>query len=206
MKFGMLLLVLTLFVACTSKQQEKEAEQTGTASGTVSGDVIGANYGYIVENAGIASGDDKIAFSIKGVVKLKEATSQVLIVRTQTADGNATEMLALEFPSFAEGTAMEFAAGNDKSAFWIFGMNADKQEVMRRTGTVEGTLRLVKIAAAETSMGLNREVKDGTGEMEIVVAGIDNAGLAVPREKKYAARYNLPMITLDELSRINQPI
>ncbi|MFZ1730191.1 MAG: hypothetical protein WBQ23_15265 [Bacteroidota bacterium] len=206
MKYGMLLLVLTLFVACSSKKQEQNAEQTGAASGTMAGEVIGADYGYIVENAGIASENDKVAFSIKGIVNLKEATSQVLIVRTQSADGSATEMLALEFPSFAEGTALEFASGNDKSAFWIFGRTADKVDVMSRTGMIEGSLRLVKIKPAEISMGLSREVKDGTGEMEIVVTGIENGGLDIPVEKKYAARYNLPMITLDELARINQPI
>jgi len=39
-----------------------------------------------------------------------------------------------------------------------------------------------------------------------VVSGIDGGGLKVQAEKKYAARFELPMITLDELSRINQPI
>lgn len=206
MKYGMLLLVLALFAACSSKQQEENSEKTGTASSTVSNEVIGADYGYIIENAAIASENDKDAFSIKGIVRLKKATSQVLIVRTQSGDGKSTEMLALEFPSFAEGTAVDFATGNDKSSFWIFGINAEKQEVMSRTGVIEGSLRLVKIAPAEIRMGLNREVFDGTGEMEIIVTGIDNGGLDIPEEKKYAARYNLPMISLDELARINQPI
>ena len=77
---------------------------------------------------------------------------------------------------------------------------------MRRTGTVEGSLRLVKLAPAANSMGLSRDVQDGTGEMEIVVTGIENGGLNVPAEKKFAASYQLPIITLDELARINQPI
>ncbi|MBE0642951.1 MAG: hypothetical protein IH600_02630 [Bacteroidetes bacterium] len=200
------LLVLILLVACSSKQEDQNTQQTGTASGTMAGEVISADNGYIIENAGIAADNDAVAFSIKGVVKLKEATSQVMIVRTQSTDGNATEMLVLEFPSFAEGTALDYVAGSDKSTFWIFGLNADKQEIMRRTGAVEGNLRLVKLAPAQNSMGLNREVMDGTGEMEIVVSGIDNGGLAVPAEKKYAARYQLPIITLNELARINQPI
>jgi hypothetical protein len=209
MKYTFLLLAFAIVVGCSSKNQEQSQQteaQSGTASGTVSGEVITADNGYIVQNAALAGEGDKVAFSIKGVVNLKEATSQVLIVRTQNGDGNATEMLALEFPSFAEGTVMDFAAGSGKSGFWVFGMNANKQDVMQRTGAIEGGLRLVKMKPAGNSMGLNREVLDGTGEIEIVVTGIDNGGLAIPVEKKYAARYQLPMITLDEFARINQPI
>ncbi len=206
MKYVSLLLVLVFFVACSPKQQDQKTEQSGTATGAMAGEVIGADYGYIIENAAIAAEGDEVAFSIKGAVKLKKATSQVMIVRTQSTDGNTTEMLLLEFPSFAEGTTLDYANGNDKSSFWIFGMTEDKTEVMSRTGMIEGSLRLVKTAPAEISMGLSREVLDGTGEMEIVVTGIDNEGLAVPAEKKFAARYNLPIISLDELARINQPI
>lgn len=206
MKPIMLLLALSFLVACSSKQDDQNTQQTGTASGTMAGEVIGADYGYIVENAGIATADDPVAFSIKGVVSLKKATSQVMIVRTQSTDGSATEMLVLEFPSFAEGTVMEFTAGGTNTAFWIFGLTPEKKEVMQKTGSVEGSLRLVKMAPAANSMGLNRDVQDGTGEMEIVVTGIENGGLKVPAEKKYAARYQLPIITLDELARINQPI
>lgn len=208
MKYTLLLLAFALAVGCSSKQQDQSQQpeaQSGTASGTVSGEVITADNGYIVQNAALAGEGDKVAFSIKGMVKLKEATSQVLIVRTQSGNG-ATEMLALEYPSFAEGTAMDFVAGSGKSGFWVFGVTANKQEVMQRTGTIEGGLRLVKMKPAGNSMGLNREVLDGTGEIEILVKGIDNGGLAIPVEKKYAARYQLPMITLDEFARINQPI
>ncbi len=206
MKSITFLLVLALFVGCGSKQDDQNTQQTGTAAGTMAGEVISADNGYIIENAAIATADDPVAFSIKGVVTLKKAASQVMIVRTQSMDGGATEMLVLEFPSFAEGTVMEFAAGSPNAAFWIFGLNAEKQEVMRRTGTVEGSLRLVKLAPAANSMGLSRDVQDGTGEMEIVVTGIENGGLNVPAEKKFAASYQLPIITLDELARINQPI
>lgn len=206
MKYIPLLFVLVLLTACSSKEQEQKAEPAGTAGRTISGEVIGANDGYIIEHAAIAAADVEPTFSIKGVVGLKEANANVMIVRTQGMEGKATEMLVLQFQSFAEGTLVTFAPGSPASGFWIFGTTAEKKEVMKRTGAIAGTVRLVKQQPAENSMGLNRRLRLGSGEMEIVVTGIESEGLDVPTEKKYAAQYRLPMITLDELARINQPI
>ncbi len=205
-KYIPLLFVLALFTACSPRQQEQQAEPAGTAGGSVATELIGADNGYIVEHAAIASGSEEPTFSIKGAVGLKEAASDVMIIRTQGLEGKATEMLVLQFPAFAEGTVVNYTSGSPVSAFWIFGTAAGKKEVMKRTGAIEGTLRLVKQHPATNNMGLNRELFFGSGEMEIVVTGIENDGLDVPVEKKYAARYRLPMITLDEFARINQPI
>lgn len=206
MKYIPLMLLLVLFTACTPKQQEQKAEPAGTAGGSISSELIGADNGYIVEHAAIASGNEEPTFSIKGAVGLKEAPSNVMIIRTQGLEGKATEMLVLQFQSFAEGTVVNYTSGSPVSAFWIFGTTPSKKEVMKRTGAIEGTVRLVKQQLAENSMGLNRQLQFGSGEMEIVVTGIESEGLDVPSEKKYAARYRLPMITLDEFARINQPI
>jgi len=209
MRYTLLLLAVVLFTACGSKQESQiegqDGAMTGAAEGTMSGEIITAGTGYIISNAGIAGDGDKSAYSIKGVLSLKEAPGQVLVVRTQT-DGGATEMLVLEFPAFADGTALEYPGEQGEAAFWIFGINPGKEEVMTRTGDVRGSLRLLKTDVAENALGLSREVRDGIGEMEIVVTGIDARGLDVPGEKKYAARYRLPMLTLDEFARINQPI
>ena len=210
MKYTILLLAFALFTACSSRQEEatdgQDPAMTGTAEGTMSGEIITADNGYIIQNAGIAGEGDNAVFSIKGAMKLKEAPTQLLVVRTQTADGAATEMLVVEFPSFADGTALEIGDGNASGAFWIFGLTPDKTEIMKRTGEVAGTLRLIKTGEAENALGLGRAVSDGIGEMEVVVSGIDPAGLDVQTEKKYAARFRLPMLTLDEFARINQPI
>jgi hypothetical protein len=206
MKYMVLLFVVMLTAGCGSQQQQQAEEQRGTAGDTMGGEVISADDGYIVQNAGIAGKADEVAFSIKGVVNLKSSTSQVLVVQSRSRDGKATEMLVLEFPSFAEGTERVFSPDDNTAGFWVFGMTKDRQEVMQRTGTIEGHLRLAKIRPAANSLGLNRDMSDGTGDMEIVVTGIDNGGLDIPVEKKYAARYQLPMISLDEFARINRPI
>lgn len=210
MKFAILVFAIALVSGCATKEQdqrntEPQAEQGGTATGSVSGEIMTADDGYIIENAGLAGDGDEATMTIKETIRLKSATSDVMIIRSTSVDGTATEMLALEIRKFAEGTEVQFDPADAKAAFWIFGL-ADKNEIMARTGTIEGSVRLAKMKPAANAMGLNRSVIDGTGDMEIVVSGIDAGGLDVPSEKKYAARYQLPMITLDEFARINQPI
>ncbi len=199
-----LVVLIALFSACSQEHRQAE-EQAGTATTTVSGEVISGRMGYIVENARFAAEDEQAPFSIKGALELTAGDSQVIIIRTTSTEGGFTELLALQFPAFATGTQIEYAPGDDRSAFWVFGID-DDSDVMRRTGIIEGSVRFVKKETAEQSLGLSRSVVDGVGEIEIVVTGIDNSGISVQTEKKYAARFRLPMITLDELSRINQPI
>jgi hypothetical protein len=210
------LLTAVLLTACGSRQEGADGTQTaqsemtshgaqtGTSAGTVSGEVIGSDMGYIVENARISGDQSSAAYSIKNVLRISKGTSTVLLVRTQTEAG-VTEFLALEFPRFADGTSIEYASGEMDAAFWIFGMK-DKLEIMKQTGAVEGTLRLLKTSPSTANLGMQRKLTDGVGEMEVVVVGIDNEGLDVPNEKKYAARFTLPIITMDELAKLNQPI
>jgi hypothetical protein len=114
-------------------------------------------------------------------------------------------LLALQYPAFSTGARLEYAAGDNRAAFWVFGI-VGEQEIVRRTGAIEGSIRFVKQEPADNSLGLSRDVTNGVGEIEIVVTGIDNADIPVQSEKKYAARFRLPIITLGELARINQPI
>ena len=209
MKYAVLILALFLTVGCGRTEQNGNDsqsgadEQTGSSAAMVSADVIGSDMGYIVENARIVSDDAPAAYSIKGKVKLAEGTGQVLIVRTQT--GGFTELLAVGFPEFVTGARFDVTAGTPDAGYWIFGINGE-EEILRQTGMVEGTLRFVKRESAEDALGLSRDVENGVGEIEVVVTGIDNSGTAVEAEKKYAARYRLPFISIDELARINQPI
>ena len=209
MKIAILFFAIALVSGCATREQEQQntdtqAEQGGTATGSVSGEIMTADDGYIIENAGLAKDGDEATVSIKETIRLKSAMSDVVIIRSTSPDGKATEMLALEIRKFAEGTEVQFTATDGNAAFWIFGM-VDKKEVMARTGSIEGSIRLAKMKPAENGMGLNRDVIDGTGDMEVVVSGIDASGLLVPSQKKYAARYQLPMITLDEFARITPP-
>ncbi len=217
MKFLLsMLLTVSLLSACGSKQEgadgtqtaqsemTADGAQTGTSVGTVSSEIIGSDFGYIVENAKIVLDPASAAYTIKNVFSLAKGTSNVLMIRTRTQEG-ATELLALQFPTFADGTTMEYGAGESNAGFWLFGMK-DKREILKPTGGVEGTIRLVRKEASTATLGLRRDVSDGVGEIEIVVVGIDPEGLDVPFQKKYAARFKLPMISLAELAKIDQPI
>lgn len=204
MRSLLLFLVVVMVTACSSRE-EKSDTQAGTATETVSADVIGGDMGYIVENARLTPEGEQAELNIKGGMQLSSGESQVLVIRTQSEEGGFTEWLALQYPAFSTGARLEYAAGDDRTAFWVFGIAGD-QEVIRRTGTVEGNIRFIKQEPAENSLGLNRNVTNGVGEIEVVVMGIDNADIPVQSEKKYAARFRLPIITLGELARINQPI
>lgn len=205
MKRAFLILSIVLLTAgCGSKEQKSE-DQRGSATSGVSADIIGSDMGYIVEDATFADADAEAAFSIKGTMQLAPGPGSVLIIRSTSENGGTTQLLALAFPGFAEGTRIEYAPGDANGGYWIFGVSGET-EVMKRTGRIAGSLRLVKKENAGNALGLNRDVQNGVGEIEVVVTGIESGGLPVEAEKKYAARFRLPIITLDELSRINQPI
>ncbi|PLX24844.1 MAG: hypothetical protein C0600_12565 [Ignavibacteria bacterium] len=204
MKYAVIFFLSLVMISCSSQEKNTD-DQAGSATETISSEVIGSDMGYIVENAALVTAEGDATFSIKGALKLRPGNSQVMIIRTQSENGGFTELLALEFPAFAEGTRMDYENGNDKSNFWIFGL-AGETDIIRQTGSIEGSIRLLKTEDATNTLGLNREVSNGVGEMEIVVMDIDNSDVPVEVEKKYAARFRLPMITLDELARINQPI
>mgnify|MGYP000513047322 CR=1 FL=1 len=205
MKQAILFFVIVVMVAGCGSQEQKDEAQSGSATSGVSADIIGSDMGYIVDNARFAPEDADAAFSIKGMMKLASGPGTVLIVRTSAGEGNATQMLALALPGFAEGTRVDFTPEDGNAGYWVFGIH-EGGEVMTRTGRIEGTLRLVKTEDAVNSFGLSRDVQNGVGEIEIVVSDIDNGGLPLEAEKKYAARFRLPIVTLDELARINQPI
>jgi hypothetical protein len=200
----LILLIVAMATGCGSREQKNEV-QSGDATAGISADIIGSDMGYIVEDARFAPDDAEAAFSIKGMMKLTEGPGSVLIVRTSGGEGHTTQLLALALPGFAEGTRVEFTPDDGNAGYWIFGIH-DGNEVLQRTGRIEGTLRLVKTEAAANNFGLDRDVQNGVGEIEVVVSGIESGGLPLDAEKKYAARFRLPIVTLDELARINQPI
>ncbi|MDT8323930.1 MAG: hypothetical protein RRA94_07470 [Bacteroidota bacterium] len=205
MKQLFLLLVIVLVAAGCGSREQKSEDQSGYATSGVSADIIGSDMGYIVENARFAPGDAEAAFSIKGMMKLVAGPGSVLIIRVPAGESGATQMLALAFPGFSAGTRVTYTPDDGSAGYWVFGVS-DGNEIMTRTRNVEGTLRLVKKEDAQNDLGLNREVQNGIGEIEILVDGIDTGGLPLETEKKFAARFRLPLISLDELARINQQI
>lgn len=198
MKYTVLAIAL-LFIAACSKQ-EQESEKVGTAMSSSFNEVIGPENGYIIENAALASDDEQPVFAIANVCKLVHATTSVLVVHSK--DGGTGTILALQVPSFAPGSEINYDGDPGSGTFFVYGsMGTDVLE--QETGVVSGMLRLQRTETSEINLGLNREVKKGLGEMEIVVSNIERGQLNIPTEKKYAARYELPVITLDELVKIN---
>jgi hypothetical protein len=63
----------------------------------------------------------------------------------------------------------------------------------------------VKQSPSKINLGLNREIKDGVGDIEIAVANIAAAGFTVNAAKKVAARFQLPLISLEEMAKLMQP-
>lgn len=205
MKHMMLLLLFALLSGCN--QKEKQSDEYSFDSGlSIDGEMLGADDGYIIENAGIADEGDPAAVTVEDLLPLHSATTNVLVVRTESRDGTSIQFLALEFPALDEGSVMEYQAGGRQATFRLFGHIDDETEIRNITGSIEGTMRILRLRRLEQSMGLNREIIGATGDMEIVVSDIENQGLDVPKEKKYATRYRLPIITLDEFARINQAI
>lgn len=204
MKYVLTLAIACLVLACSTEKKEAE-EQSGSATSMLTVDVIDADLGYIIENAALASGDEDATYSVKGAFKLRPGNSQVLVVRTQSREGGFTELLALEYPDFVEGTRAEFSGDDLTAGFWVYGIQ-EKREVIMRTGKVSGFIRLTKLETAPDEADLARDVKTGSGEMEIVVSDIEHADLPLPAEKKYAAKFSLPVVSLAEYARINQEI
>jgi hypothetical protein len=202
MKFTALAICLLLFAACS--KQEKGEDKVGTAMNSSFSEVIGSDGGYIIQNAQIAAEGEDAIYSIAGACKLVHGTSSVLIVHSKDDANNGNTILALQIPAFAPGTEQEYAGEPGSSIFFVYGL-VDDTEWMNETGLVSGSLRFIAEEESDVNLGLNRSVMNGTGEMEIVVSAIDPGQLTIPMEKKYVARFELPMVTLEELVTINSP-
>jgi hypothetical protein len=190
---------IALFAGCG--KQQPASEQAGTVSQSGAVDVMDSRNGYIIENARFASADDAVVHALDGRLALAEGTSSVLVIR-QTIDGGAgVTLLALQFPNFAAGTAVDYTGDESTARFHVIGTG---DAAVHTTGAlVSGQLRFTRRAPSTVTLGLDRAVQQGEGEMEISVSGIDAGGLKVPASKKYAANYTLPIITLRELAAMN---
>lgn len=203
MKYAILGFLAIALIGC-GKQQETSEEKVGTATTSSFSEVIGASGGYIIENARIAMEGDEVKHSIANACELAEGMSNVLIVHNQNASAGGNTILALQFPNFAPGTEIEYAGEPGTGSFFVYG-DLDGMTIAAETGLISGTVRLIKKEESEVTLGLNRDVMQGIGEMEIVVSAIDPNGLDVESEKKFVARFELPIVTLEELTKMNMP-
>ncbi len=203
MRLWVLLIPLLLVIGCGKKQQQTNKE-AGAATQTGYAEIIDQDQGYIIENARVFVGDEPADAILDGVVKLVKAKSTVMVIRTSDEENNVATILVLQFPTFAEGAVTTYDGSEGPARFYVVG-TGDNRGISTVSGVVSGELRFGKKESTELDLGLNRLVQAGTGSMEVVVSNIDNGGLSVPSEKKYTARYSLPIVTIDEIARITMP-
>ncbi|NOY05978.1 MAG: hypothetical protein GXO82_05025 [Chlorobi bacterium] len=203
MRLWVLLIPVLLFIGCGKKEQQT-GKEAGAATQTGYAEVIDQNQGYIIENARVFVGEEPADAILDGVVKLVKAKSTVMVIRSSDEDNNVATILVLQFPAFAEGAAATYDGSEGPARFYVIG-TGDNRGISTVSGVVSGELRFDKKESTELDLGLNRLVEAGTGSMEVVVSNIDSGGLSVPQEKKYAARYSLPIVTIDEIARITMP-
>jgi hypothetical protein len=201
--FALSMLLLVLLVGCG--KQKGADDQAGTASQSAYSDVIDGKQGYFVEQAAFASASDPVMYSIGDKFKLTRGQSSVLIINLPASDQAAGCILALQFPSFAAGTTQDFNGDTVNAQFWLMG-KGQEGAVMASTGLISGSVHFIKKAKSTLNLGLNREVLDGIGDIEIAVSNIVPGALKFAAEKKFAARFQLPIITLAEMSKITQPV
>ena len=200
---AILALSLAMLVMSGCGQKQKADTQPGTAQSAYT-DVIDSNRGYIVEGARFAAEGETGSFSIGDKFRLSPGTSSVLILREKESDATPGYILALQFPSFAPNTAVEYGTDPSMSQYWVIGL-ANGQRSYIRTGLVSGSLRFIKQAPSKINLGLNREIKDGVGDIEVALSNIAAEGFKVLASKKVAARFQLPLISLEEMARLMQP-
>ncbi|MBL0175699.1 MAG: hypothetical protein IPP94_10610 [Ignavibacteria bacterium] len=202
MKAFFALSLAALLIAGCGKQQNAET-QPGTAQSAYT-DVIDSNRGYIIENAKFAAEGETAVFTIGDSFRLAAGTSSVLVLREKETEAAPGYILALQFPSFASNTSVEYGSDAATCQYWVVGLKDAKLSYVK-TGLISGSLRFIKKAASTINLGLNRDIQDGVGDIEIALSNIAAPGVKVADSKKFAARFQLPLITLEEMAKIMQP-
>ena len=203
MRLSLMFASIVLFCLGCGKQHTAD-DQAGTATQSAFTEIIDGKQGYIIEQAAFLTGNKPPVYSIGDKFKLSAGQSSVLIVTSQQNGEIPGTVLALQFPAFAAGTVQDFNGDTVNAQYWLLG-KSDGKDVMISTGILSGSIRCIKKSKSALNLGLNRDILDGVGDIEIVVSNIKAGDLKFPTEKKYAARFQLPIISLSEIAKITQP-
>jgi hypothetical protein len=196
------LLALLVCGGC-GKQQQAEKLASGIQA-PMYNEVIDNRNGYIVENARLPLSNETPDLVLDGKCGLKEGTAQVMVLRTASDDKSQRSVLALELPAFTDGSVYDFAPGGPKAQYWVISVE-NGTALASKCGSIEGRVRFIKSSASQIDLGLGREMLDAIGEIEISVSGITPAGTnSFDANRKYAARFQLPILTSAEFRRINK--
>lgn len=203
MRHYLLLTLLVLTIGCGKKNQSDS--QAGTASQSNYTEVISSSSGYIIQNAKIVTDkNEQPSFTLNGALKLGASNTSVMVIRGANKDNSASTLLALQIPTFSEGAMTEFDGSAASAQFILFG-NVDGQAKVHESGLISGSVRFIKMTPSSLNLGLNRALMEGTGEMEVIVSNIQPSSFSYDAQKKFIARYSLPMVKLDEIMRLSLP-
>lgn len=192
--------VVTMLVIAGCGKTDQQADTAGTATQSSYASVIDEKNGYIVENAAIAPAGSTDGFLLAGHVRLIPGSGNVLIYRGRQKD--VEEVLAVQFSSFTPGAAEDYTGGDARAQYWMIG---GAPPTGMQSGIISGTLRFSKKEPSTVTLGLNRDVLQAVGTMEISVSNIDSGVLNLEPSRAFSAKYRLPVITFQELQTVSTP-
>lgn len=201
-RFSLLLLGMLLIAGCSKKDAAEQ--QTGTAAQSAFTDVMDQKNGYIVENAGIVL-PAATATTEGESFKLASSTTCVLVIESQATENQPGYLLALQFPTFAAGAVQEYGGDGSTAEFFLV-TKANGALTYMASGLISGSVRFAKKEASTIDIGLNREMQCGYGDIDVVVSNIKVGATKFEPTKKFSARFEMPIIALDELTRIKKPV
>lgn len=203
-RFSLLVLGILLIAGCGKK--DAADQQAGNAAQSYT-DVMDQKNGFIVENAAIAGPGATAVYTEGegGAFQLAAGTSSVLIIQSAATDKQPGYLLALQYPAFAPGAVQEYGGEGSVARFFLITKDGAKL-TYAASGLISGSVRFTKKEPATVDLGLNREMQAGIGTIDVVVSNIAVGGTGFPSTKKFSAAYQMPIITLNELARVKQPV
>lgn len=204
MKIFSVVLALVLLIGCGKKSENSDA-QAGSATQTGISEVLSATSGYIIEDARlIVKDNDPAVMNLSGALKLGAGKTSVMVIRGTSGDNSVSSILALQFPGFSAGTMAEFDGSSELAQFILYGMQ-NGQQVVKESGLISGSLRCVKTSPSTLNLGLNREIIEGSGTMEVIISNIQPGVFKYSSMKKYNAQFSFPIVKLGEMARLSTP-
>jgi hypothetical protein len=204
-RFSLLVLGILLIAGCGKK--DTADQQAGNAAQSSYTEVMDQKNGFIVENAAIAGPGATAVYSEGegGAFQLAAGTSSVLIVQSAATDKQPGYLLALQYPAFAPGAVQEYGGEGSVARFFLITKDGAKL-TYAASGLISGSVRFTKKEPATFELGLNREMQAGIGTMDVVVSAIAVGSTGFAPTKTFSATYQMPIITLNELARVKQPV
>ncbi len=191
-----------IFAGC-AKQGQQPGDKAGAAEAAKM-ELIGSDRGFIIENARFTAEGESGKYKIGSGFSLIDGQTSVLIITEKEQEGKPGYVLALQFPVFAEGTSKDYSDDAEACRFWVMEL-VDGSSKMSAGGRITGGLRFIKKSPSAINLGLNREILDGEGDIEVTVGGIESSHPSLKGDKSFDARFRLPMVTLEEMARVQQP-